>query len=105
MAASNIATSNEEMLKLHAEFSKLLSDYCLMVILGGYSKRDLEYKRKVLRQIALETDGTLLIAFPTIRLLPLDAPGDGCVPRLPYGKSSAQPAALAARSEAPMSSV
>ena len=27
MAASNIATSNEEMLKLHAEFSKLLTDY------------------------------------------------------------------------------
>lgn len=60
MAASNIATSNEEMLKLHAEFSKLLSDYCLMVILGGYSKRDLEYKVKVLNQIVLETDGKLL---------------------------------------------
>jgi len=30
MAASNIATSNEEMVELYAEFSKLLSDYCLM---------------------------------------------------------------------------
>ena len=59
MAASNIATSNDEMVKLYAEFGNLLSNYCLMVILGGYSKRDLEYKGKVLRQIALETDGKL----------------------------------------------
>ena len=59
MAASNIATSNEEMVELYAEFNKLLSDYCLMVILGGNSKRDLEYKHKVLRQIALDTDGKL----------------------------------------------
>jgi hypothetical protein len=31
-----------------------------MVILAGYSKRDLEYKRKVLCQIALDTDGKLM---------------------------------------------
>lgn len=60
MAASNIATSNEEMVKLHAEFSKLLSDYCLMVILGGYSPRDFEYKIKVLNKIAVETGGESL---------------------------------------------
>jgi glycolate oxidase len=57
MAASNIATSNQEMLKLHAEFSRLLSDYCLMVIIGGNSKSDFEYKVKVLNQIAVETEG------------------------------------------------
>ena len=60
MAASNIATSNAEMLKLHAEFSKLLSDFCLMVIIGGYSKSDFAYKAKVLEQIARETEGTNL---------------------------------------------
>jgi hypothetical protein len=55
-AASNIATSNEEMVKLHAEFDKYLSNYCLMVIIGGYSQSDFEYKIKVLSQIA-ETEG------------------------------------------------
>jgi hypothetical protein len=60
MAASNIATSNEEMLKLHAEFSNLLTDFCLMVIIGGYSARDFEYKTKVLNQIAIDTQGKSL---------------------------------------------
>lgn len=60
MAASNIATSNEEMVKLHAEFSKVLSDYCLMVIIGGYSKNDFKYKINVLNKIAAETKGTAL---------------------------------------------
>jgi hypothetical protein len=60
MAASNIATSNEEMVKLHAEFDKYLSNYCLMVIIGGYSKSDFEYKVKVLSQIAAETEGKSL---------------------------------------------
>jgi glycolate oxidase len=60
MAASNIATSNAEMLKLHAEFSNLLTDFCLMVIIGGYSPRDFEYKTKVLNQIAIDTQGVSL---------------------------------------------
>jgi len=60
MAASNIATNNEEMLRLHADFSQLLSDYCLMVIIGGYSESDFEYKIKVLNQIAIETEGKSL---------------------------------------------
>ncbi|HEX7475340.1 MAG TPA: hypothetical protein VF318_05185, partial [Dehalococcoidales bacterium] len=56
MAASNIATSNPEMLKLHQQFTKDLSDYCLMVIVGGYSPDDKAYKLKVLDQIAIETE-------------------------------------------------
>ena len=60
MAASNIATSNEEMVKLHTEFNKLLSDYCLMVIIGGYSENDFQYKAKVLNSVAAETGGTAL---------------------------------------------
>lgn len=60
MAASNIATSNEEMVKLHAEFSKLLSDYCLMVIIGGNSRNDSTYKAKVLDRITEEAEGTSL---------------------------------------------
>ena len=40
MAASNIATSNPEMLKLHKQFLTDMSDYCLMVVIGGYSSND-----------------------------------------------------------------
>jgi glycolate oxidase len=60
MAASNIATSNPEMLKLHKQFLTELSDYCLMVVLGGYSVNDKAYKVKTLNQIATDCDGESL---------------------------------------------
>lgn len=60
MAASNIATSNPEMLKLHKKFTTEMSDYCLMLVLGGYSANDLAYKVKTLNQIAVDCQGTSL---------------------------------------------
>jgi glycolate oxidase len=52
MAASNIATSNEEMVTLFKEFSGMVQGPCCMVIIAGDSPRDFEYKTKVLMQIA-----------------------------------------------------
>src|SRR4030042_261991 len=60
MAASNIATSNEEMVKLFKEFSGMVHGPCCMVIIAGDSPNDFEYKTKVLTQIAAETGGKSL---------------------------------------------
>ena len=60
MAASNIATSNEEMVKLFAEFSQMVQGPCCMVIIVGDSPSDFEYKTKVLMKIAEETGGKSL---------------------------------------------
>jgi glycolate oxidase len=60
MAASNIATSNEEMVKLYKEFSGMVQGPCCMIIIVGDSTRDFEYKTKVLKQIAEETQGKSL---------------------------------------------
>jgi glycolate oxidase len=60
MAASNIATSNPEMIKLHKQFMTEMSDYCLMVVIGGYSANDKTYKEKTLNQIAADCQGVSL---------------------------------------------
>jgi glycolate oxidase len=60
MAASNIATSNEEMVKLFSEFNRIVQGPCLMVIIAGNSADDFDYKAKVLLKIAEETEGKAL---------------------------------------------
>jgi glycolate oxidase len=57
MTAANRACSNPEYLKYYKEYEDELGDYCGMVMLGGYSKGDLDWKVKVLGQIAEETGG------------------------------------------------
>jgi glycolate oxidase len=56
MAASNLATSNEEMVKNFQNFSELVQGPCLMVIISGNSESDFDYKKKVLDQIMAETE-------------------------------------------------
>ena len=58
MAASNIATSNPEMIILHNSLK--MTEYNLMIILGGYSANDLAFKKKVVDAIAADTQGTSL---------------------------------------------
>lgn len=58
MTAANRATSNPEYVKLYNEYEAELGDYLGMVILGGASPADLEWKTKVLAQIAAENGGT-----------------------------------------------
>ncbi|OGO31163.1 MAG: hypothetical protein A2Z29_03270 [Chloroflexi bacterium RBG_16_56_11] len=60
MAASNIATSNEEMVRLFQEFSGMVQGPSCMVIIVGDSPADFDYKTRVLAQIALETGGKSL---------------------------------------------
>lgn len=57
MAASNIATSNDEMVQLFEEINQMVDGPCCMVIIAGDSTNDFNYKTKVLHQIAAETDG------------------------------------------------
>lgn len=57
MVASNLATSNEEYLKLFEEIKKEVRGPCLLVIIAGNSKRDYKYKREVLEIIIRETRG------------------------------------------------
>jgi len=57
MAAANIATSNEEEVKLFREFSQYVQGPCFMIIIAGNSDRDFEYKTKVLSRIINETGG------------------------------------------------
>lgn len=60
MAASNIATSNEEDIRLFNEFRKFVQGPCFMIIIAGNSSRDFEYKKKVLQIIIEETGGKSL---------------------------------------------
>jgi glycolate oxidase len=60
MAASNIATSNEEMVRLFREFNGMVQGPCCMVIIAGDSPNDFEYKTRVLMRIAAETGGKSL---------------------------------------------
>jgi hypothetical protein len=60
MAAANIATSNEEDIRLFNEFKKYVQGPCCMVIIAGNSTADFNYKKKVLQIIAEETGGKSL---------------------------------------------
>jgi glycolate oxidase len=57
MASANIATSNEEDVKLFTEFKKYIQGPSFMIIIAGDSARDFEYKTKALAQIIAETGG------------------------------------------------
>jgi glycolate oxidase len=60
MAASNIATNNEEDVKMFKEFSKYVKGPSFMISLAGNSARDYDYKMKVLAQIIEKTGGQLI---------------------------------------------
>ena len=60
MASANIATSNEEDVKLFNEFSKYVQGPSFMISIAGTSRRDFEYKTKVLEQIIEKTKGELI---------------------------------------------
>ena len=57
MASANMATSNEEDVKLFKEFSQYVQGPCFMIIIAGNSASDFEYKTKVLARIVAETGG------------------------------------------------
>jgi glycolate oxidase len=60
MASANIATSNEEDVKLFKEFSRYAQGPCFMISIAGNSARDFAYKTKVLEQIIDKTGGKLI---------------------------------------------
>jgi glycolate oxidase len=60
MAASNMATSNEEDIRLFNEFRQMVQGPCFMIIIAGNSKNDFDYKTKVLELIVNETEGKSL---------------------------------------------
>jgi hypothetical protein len=60
MASANIATSNEEDVKLMKEFSRYAQGPCFMISLAGNSTRDFDYKTRVLAQIIEKTGGKLI---------------------------------------------
>jgi glycolate oxidase len=60
MASANMATSNEEDVKLMKEFSKYIKGPSFMISMAGNSARDFDYKMKVLKQIIAETGGQLI---------------------------------------------
>ncbi len=57
MAAANIATSNEEEIRLFHEFSQYIQGPSFMIIIAGNSDNDFSYKKKVLAQVLEETGG------------------------------------------------
>ncbi len=57
MASANMATSNEEDVKLFKEFNQYVQGPSFMIILAGNSAEDFDYKTKVLAQIITKTDG------------------------------------------------
>jgi glycolate oxidase len=74
MASANIATSNEEDVKLFAEFNKYVQGPCFMIIIAGNSDSDFEYKTRVLAKIMEETGGK---AVP--KLLDDEKVAGGCI--------------------------
>jgi glycolate oxidase len=60
MASANIATSNEEDVKLMKKFSRYAQGPCFMISIAGNSTRDFDYKTKVLAQIIEKTGGKLI---------------------------------------------
>jgi glycolate oxidase len=57
MASANIATSNDEDIKLFNEFRNYIQGPSFMIIIAGDSGNDFEYKTKALAQIIGETGG------------------------------------------------
>ena len=74
MAAANMATSNEEEIKLFAEFSQYVQGFSFMIIIAGNSESDFEYKTKVLARVMEETGGT-----PVPKLLDDPKVAKGCL--------------------------
>ena len=60
MASANMATSNEEDVKLFEEFSKYVQGPSFMISIAGDSDRDFQFKRKVLDIIIEKTGGQLI---------------------------------------------
>jgi glycolate oxidase len=60
MASANIATSNEEDVRLFREFGQYAQGPCFMISIAGNSPRDFEYKTRVLAQIIEKTGGKLI---------------------------------------------
>ena len=60
MVAANMATSNEEDLKLYKQFSEAVQGPGCMLIMAGNSPNDFEYKKGALQQIIVETDAKSL---------------------------------------------
>ena len=60
MVACNITTCNEEEEEVFAKMSKEVQGPGFFVIIGGNSKDDFEFKKKVLEQIVKENDGKSL---------------------------------------------
>jgi len=57
MASANIATSNEEDVKLFREFSQYIQGPCFLIIIAGNSANDFAYKQAVLKEIIARTGG------------------------------------------------
>ena len=57
MASANMATSNEEDVRLFREFSHYVQGPSFMIIIAGNSARDFEFKTKALAQIIERTEG------------------------------------------------
>jgi len=60
MMAANIATGNEEEVRLLADLRKAVKGPGFVVIIVGNSRREFEYKKKVLERIVDETEGRSL---------------------------------------------
>lgn len=60
MVAANITTSNEEEEEVFKRLSKEVQGPGFFIIIAGYSEEDFAYKKRVLQQIILETEGKSL---------------------------------------------
>ena len=74
MASANIATSNEEDVRLFKEFSQYVQGPTFMIVIAGNSARDFQYKTEVLKKIIAETDGK-----PVPKLLDDPKVAGGCL--------------------------
>ncbi|HSW57246.1 MAG TPA: FAD-binding oxidoreductase, partial [Dehalococcoidales bacterium] len=57
MASANMATSNEEDVRLFKEFSQYVQGPTFMIVIAGNSERDFQYKTAVLEKIIAEAGG------------------------------------------------
>jgi glycolate oxidase len=62
MVAANVATNNEQELRLVPEYEKQIVGPGICVVIAGNSTRDFEYKKKVLEQIIVDTKATSMKA-------------------------------------------
>jgi glycolate oxidase len=70
MVASNIATSNEEEVKLTEQYNKLVQGPGFALVIVGNSPTDFDYKKRVLQQIVDETKGRSLEAVEDPKIEP-----------------------------------